>query len=61
MRVVAALRRLWCGLIRGHYDVLQVTRGRVFLKCTHCLRETPGWNPSNPQKRVVVQSLSSLI
>ncbi len=50
MKAIDALRRLWCGLIRGHYDVLQVTHGRVFLKCTHCLRETPGWNPSNPRK-----------
>lgn len=46
------LDRFWCGL-RGHTDVLQVDRrdGRVYLLCTSCLRETPGWRVRPPVTR----------
>jgi hypothetical protein len=39
------LRRLQtfaCGL-RGHDPVLQYERSRIFLRCTSCGHETPGW------------------
>jgi hypothetical protein len=37
-----------CGL-HGHDPVLQYERDRIFLRCTSCGHETPGWDVSrNP-------------
>ena len=53
---VEAVRNLWsratrslqiavCGL-QGHDPLLQVSGGRMFLRCTSCGHETPGWTTS---------------
>lgn len=53
---VEAVRSLWsraarsiqtavCGL-QGHDPLLQVSEGRMFLRCTSCGHETPGWTTS---------------
>jgi hypothetical protein len=34
-----------CGL-NGHDPVLQVDGGRMFLRCSSCGHETPGWTTS---------------
>jgi hypothetical protein len=42
-RVYAWMREALCA-IRGHDLQLQIERGRrVYLRCTHCGHETPGW------------------
>ena len=41
-----------CGL-HGHDPLLQVEHGRIFLRCTSCGHETPGWSTSGrvPRQR----------
>lgn len=34
-----------CGL-NGHDPLLQVEQGRMFLRCSSCGHETPGWTTS---------------
>lgn len=36
------LRQFLCGL-HGHDALLQYEPGRLFLRCTSCGHETPGW------------------
>ena len=61
---VALVRSLWeraarsiqsavCGL-HGHDPMLQVHEGRMFLRCTTCGHETPGWRL--PDRRPVAQA-----
>jgi hypothetical protein len=35
-----------CGL-HGHDPMLQFERGRMFLRCTSCGHETPGWETAD--------------
>lgn len=53
--------QLMCGL-QGHEDLVQFDRGRMFLRCVTCGRDTPGWDvsgtmnlprPNLPTARVV--------
>lgn len=37
------MKSLHC-LLGSHGDVLVVEPGRVYLRCTSCLRETTGWD-----------------
>jgi hypothetical protein len=41
-RVLGRVREMLCGL-RGHDDLLQFQRDRMFLKCFSCGHETSGW------------------
>lgn len=41
-KLARRLGQLWCGL-RGHDQVLEYGVSRVFLRCTSCDHETPGW------------------
>ncbi len=58
--VRTAVRTQLCAL-RGHDTVLHYEDRRVMLRCTSCLHDSPGWEIGRPRKRVVVQSLSSLL
>ena len=51
-RAVGSLYSTVCGL-HGHDSLLQVDNGRMFLKCTTCGYETPGWSTSGrgPRQR----------
>lgn len=42
-RLLAWLRQVWCGL-HGHDPLLNFERDRMFLRCTSCGHQTPGWN-----------------
>jgi hypothetical protein len=44
-RASRSLASAMCGL-NGHDPVLQVERGRLFLRCTSCGHESPGWTTS---------------
>jgi len=41
--VLKRIQRILCGL-HGHDSVLQYERTRMFLRCTSCGHETPGWD-----------------
>ena len=43
VRAVNAVGRWLCGK-RGHHSTLSFDQGRMFLRCTHCGHETPGWH-----------------
>ena len=51
-RAMGHLQSAVCGL-HGHDPVLQFVEGRVFLRCTSCGFETPGWQTGDhrPRKR----------
>jgi hypothetical protein len=36
------VRELFCG-VRGHDNLLQFQRNRMFLRCLSCGHQTPGW------------------
>lgn len=40
--VVDRMRQAYCGL-HGHDSLLQFEQDRMFLKCTSCGYESPGW------------------
>ena len=44
-RASRSLHSALCG-IHGHDPLLQVDSGRIFLRCTTCGHETPGWSTS---------------
>ena len=41
-RVGTRIQQAWCGLHR-HDSLLEFERDRMFLRCTSCGYETPGW------------------
>jgi hypothetical protein len=41
--VLRKIQSVMCGL-HGHDSVLQYERTRIFLRCTSCGHETPGWD-----------------
>jgi hypothetical protein len=41
-RMLKRIHGLVCGM-HGHDSVLQYERNRMFLRCTSCGHETPGW------------------
>jgi hypothetical protein len=49
-RVVAQFQSAMCGL-HGHDPMLQFAEGRMFLRCTSCGHETPGWNTGERRPR----------
>ncbi|MQA30592.1 MAG: hypothetical protein GEU82_12285 [Luteitalea sp.] len=42
MTAIDRARQTYCG-IHGHDTLLQFEHHRLFLKCTSCGHETPGW------------------
>jgi len=44
-RATRSIQTALCGL-QGHDPLLQVSEGRMFLRCTSCGHETPGWTTS---------------
>ena len=51
-RATRSIQTAVCGL-QGHDPLLQVSEGRMFLRCTSCGHETPGWTTSarGPRRR----------
>jgi hypothetical protein len=49
-RAFGHLQSAVCGL-HGHDPVLQFEGGRVFLRCTSCGFETPGWKTGDRRPR----------
>lgn len=42
------LRQSFCRyFLGGHYNFIKGDRGRMFLKCSECGKESPGWYVSN--------------
>jgi hypothetical protein len=41
------MRQAYCGL-HGHDSLLQFEEDRMFLRCTSCGHESPGWEISEP-------------
>jgi hypothetical protein len=46
--VVDRVRQAYCGL-HGHDTLLQFAHDRMFLKCTSCGHESPGWKIAEPR------------
>ena len=53
-RVMARSREFWCGL-RGHDNLMQFEKKRVFLQCVSCGHETPGWALTEAPPKVVLR------
>ena len=51
-RVLDRVREAFCGL-HGHDSVLQFQQDRMFLKCSSCGHESPGWELNEPPPTVV--------
>jgi len=50
--VASRLTQWVCGL-RGHDEMLSFDSGRLFLRCTSCGHESPGWTPG--ERRLIVK------
>ncbi len=50
-RAARSIQTAMCGL-HGHDPLLQVHTGRMFLRCTTCGHETPGWSTSGRGPRL---------
>jgi hypothetical protein len=50
-RVLTWLRHAYCGL-HGHDPLMQFEKERVFLRCTSCGYESPGWTLSKTRPAV---------
>jgi hypothetical protein len=49
--VIDRMRQAYCGL-HGHDSLLQFEQDRMFLKCTSCGHESPGWEIQEPPAAV---------
>lgn len=47
------LRESLCVLSGGHNDFFKQEHKRVFLECSECGRQTPGWDLSKRETRIV--------
>jgi len=52
MWIGAPLRRFLCGL-GGHELMRGYSPGRLYLRCTSCSYETPGWRLKEPRQPIV--------
>lgn len=61
-RVGRRLQRAWCGLHR-HDSLLEFEHDRMFLRCTSCGYETPGWTvkAARPALRFRTQARSQAL
>jgi len=50
-RATQSIHSAVCGL-QGHDPLLQVQAGRMFLRCTTCGYETPGWTTESRGPRL---------
>ena len=50
-RATQSIHSAVCGL-QGHDPLLQVEAGRMFLRCTTCGYETPGWTTESRGPRL---------
>jgi len=50
-RATRTIQSAVCGL-QGHDPLLQVESGRMFLRCTTCGYETPGWTTDGHRPRL---------
>ncbi len=50
-RASRSLQSAMCGL-QGHDPLLQVENGRMFLRCTTCGHESPGWTSTGRAPRL---------
>ena len=50
-RATQSIHSAVCGL-QGHGPLLQVQAGRMFLRCTTCGYETPGWTTESRGPRL---------
>jgi hypothetical protein len=50
-RASRSLQSAMCGL-HGHDQLLQVENGRMFLRCTSCGHESPGWTSTGRAPRL---------
>jgi hypothetical protein len=58
-RVMDRVRQVFCGL-HGHDNMLQFEHEHMFLRCTSCGHQTPGWRLHDiPPARVVRKDASS--
>ena len=46
-RVMDRVRQMFCGL-QGHDNMLQFEHEHMYLRCTSCGHETPGWRLNDP-------------
>jgi hypothetical protein len=47
-RTLDRVRQAYCGL-HGHDSMLQFEQDRMFLRCTSCGHESPGWEIADQQ------------
>jgi hypothetical protein len=58
-RVMDRVRQVFCGL-HGHDNMLQFEHEHMFLRCTSCGRQTPGWRLDDiPSARTVRKGAAS--
>ena len=53
-RVMAWFSQLLCSL-RGHDNLMQFEKDRMFLQCASCGHETPGWSLTEAAPKIVVR------
>ena len=51
-RLLGRLRQAFCGL-HGHDNLLQFEQVRIFLKCSSCGHESPGWELTEAPPRLI--------
>jgi hypothetical protein len=52
--VLDRVRQMYCGL-HGHDSLLSFEQDRMFLKCTSCGHESPGWEITETPPTVTVR------
>ena len=50
-RALTVVQHAFCRL-RGHDNLLHFGENRIFLRCTSCGRETPGWAIDDPSPQL---------
>lgn len=54
-RLTQRAGQAWCGLRHGHDHVLLYEPSRVFLRCTTCEQESPGWTTGEKRYRLTYE------
>jgi hypothetical protein len=54
VRVMDRVRQVFCGL-HGHDNMLQFAHEHMFLQCTSCGYQTPGWRLNDVQASRAIQ------
>lgn len=53
-RFLVWMRQLYCGL-HGHDSLMQFAQDRMFMQCSSCGHETPGWMLTEARPKVVIR------